>query len=1285
MRERPLLIYALRVSIVLLVIALPSLGRSEAPADKPLLDRDAVIAAAKDVTVESYPNADDVVLDDYTAVRYNADGTSVELSDSYQKILTEKGRRSSQTIRVRFTIPYDKVALLALEVIKPDGRIVPVDIETQSRVMIDAGQMNQNIYNPNDKVLQVGVPGLEVGDILRTFSRSEQVKTIVPNTWSDLQLFEYTSPIRHAVYEVLAPHDLPLRSIVLKDPIPGTVQATTKEIDDGIRYRWEVTEVPRMFTEPNMPAMHQVVQRLVVSTAAEWEEISRWYWQVSEPHLNAVTPEMREKVDEITKGLDTSGQKAEAVFRWVSQQIRYLGITVETEAPGFEPHDVRATFEQRHGVCRDKAALLVSMLRLAGLDAYPVLIYVGPKKDVEVPQSSFNHAIVAVEYDDDTVQLMDPTDESSKDMFPAYLSNRSYLLAKPKGATLRTSPIVPASQNMMHVKTAARLDASGGIAGESVLTFRGINDSSYRGYFARLGPEERQLYFEAALKRMLPGAELLAFELAPTDMLDTSQELVARLRFRADDILVRNSGTAMFEIPTIGGEIGLASLVLGKVGLAERKYPLVTEVACGIDEELELEVDPALGAPAALPMYGSIDNEGVSWKADLAYERGLLKVHGVFAVKVVEFSPEQYRQLKRDLRTIEFESRKMPILKKADGENADADVRLLDRRVTINVQDAHTWSEEHYVKKKVLSYKGKKEHAEAKFSFNSAWENVRVLEARVINGRQVQDVGAAEMNLMDDPWVASAPRYPAGKTLVVSFPGVEEGSIIEYRVMIEKRQRPFFSTLQIFRDFNPLELKQLRIVAPEDLPLRVLRDENGIMVADASGPVPLFSERETRNEGRVERDWIVRAQSALKREEQSPPLYGMTPMLEVTSGNWRQYAKELQKVLAAAAANQPNAKAAAERLVDGVQGTRERVRAVRDFVAVSIRAAGPNLEQMPFSAVSAADQTLAEGYGNITDRAVLLYAMLDALQLHPEFVAVSSAANEAHLREFREQYPDLDTFDRVLVRVAVDDGMVLLNDTDQYARLGTTSLEGRLALMLSGGGTEALSLDRDLQDAVEHNYHLSLKADGSATLRMLRKDYGMRFGGAHKQFEEMSPEERRRYYEELVSAVSQSAQAVGLLTTDFAAYPGIVSYTVAVDRFAVRDGGYLYFELPQTLEGLLGLGGDARVNPLWRGATTRMRINQIIELPPEFAHPVLLPKGGEWLLPDGGGRVAVKVATEPLEGQDGAVSRVTITYDVDLEPAVIGSSNYGDLLRINRELSHEAAKMVLLAGASAGK
>ncbi len=60
--------------------------------------------------------------------------------------------------------------------------------------------------------------------------------------------------------------------------------------------------------------------------------------------------------------------KIKAIFYYVSKNIRYMGLTPEKDRPGFEPHDVKLTFDKKYGVCRDKAALLVAMLRDGGLE-----------------------------------------------------------------------------------------------------------------------------------------------------------------------------------------------------------------------------------------------------------------------------------------------------------------------------------------------------------------------------------------------------------------------------------------------------------------------------------------------------------------------------------------------------------------------------------------------------------------------------------------------------------------------------------------------------------------------------------------------------------------------------------------------------------------------------------------------------------------------------------------------------------------------------------------------------
>ena len=189
-----------------------------------------------------------------------------------------------------------------------------------------------------------------------------------------------------------------------------------------------------------------------------------------------------------------------------------MGLTMEDTSPGYAPHDIDITFANRYGVCRDKAALLVAMLRMAGHDAFPVLIHVGAKHDPDVPQPFFNHAIVAVENRErgdgsgERYILMDPTNENAKDLFPAYESDKSYIVCRPDGDVLRTSPVPTAEHNAVRVSTSATLSKDGSLFMESDIAFDGINDTAYRAALVRKTPDERVKFFERAAKALSSGA-----------------------------------------------------------------------------------------------------------------------------------------------------------------------------------------------------------------------------------------------------------------------------------------------------------------------------------------------------------------------------------------------------------------------------------------------------------------------------------------------------------------------------------------------------------------------------------------------------------------------------------------------------------------------------------------------------------------------------------------------------------------------------------------------------------
>jgi transglutaminase-like putative cysteine protease len=206
---------------------------------------------------------------------------------------------------------------------------------------------------------------------------------------------------------------------------------------------------------------------------------------------------MRRTVNSLTSGAADEMDRIKSVFYYVSKNIRYMGLTPEKDRPGFEPDDVELTYGKKYGVCRDKAALLVSMLREAGLDAYPVLISVGVKRDAEVPDPDFNHAIVSVQLHKGDYVLMDPTDEHTRALLPTSDSFQSYLVCRPEGEGLKASLVQPPSEHLMRVATTGALTVQGSLEARLDLYFDGVNDDQYRNAFAHMKDDDRRRFLRA--------------------------------------------------------------------------------------------------------------------------------------------------------------------------------------------------------------------------------------------------------------------------------------------------------------------------------------------------------------------------------------------------------------------------------------------------------------------------------------------------------------------------------------------------------------------------------------------------------------------------------------------------------------------------------------------------------------------------------------------------------------------------------------------------------------------
>ena len=191
---------------------------------------------------------------------------------------------------------------------------------------------------------------------------------------------------------------------------------------------------------------------------------------------------------------------------------------------------------------------------------------------------------------------------------------------------------------------------------------------------------------------------------------------------------------------------------------------------------------------------------------------------------------------------------------------------------------------------------------------------------------------------------------------------------------------------------------------------------------------------------------------------------------------------------------------------------------------------------------------------------------------------------------------------------------------------------------------------------------------------MTRRYYGTGYNDKNRYFSELPPEERKRYYQELVSAMAQGARPVSDLVTKFDAYPGLEQYTLTIDNYSVVDGDYSYFDLPFSAE-LFHPGSDRRALPLFISRKSAQTLHTEIELPPAFRQVVIAPRSEKLKGPGGCGSARITSACK-----DGKCS---LTHQFEANPAIVSPRDYPALLRIESALGRKSSRVFLLEKSTA--
>ena len=324
-------------------------------------------------------------------VRYNTyyeihtDGTAVVITE----VALSPQNQSAIAQVAQLVRPYQESSsdfeFLEAYTLKQDGRridVAPDRILTQTPPAL----MQAPVFS-DMKVKQAIFPDVSMGDQVVYRTRLSIRKPTFPGNFSSLEVFSRNMVYDSSQVRVKYPMSYPLH-FYAKDMVEG---ASGSEGDFFLR-EWTYS---REEAEPEVPGEAQTLSRtphLIITSFNEWKDVAQAYQSRAEDKA-AVTPEIRKLAEKLTKGIATPHDQASALYRWVSENIRYVAVYLS--AGGYVPHDAESVLRNRYGDCKDHVTLLEALLAAKGIESSPALINLQPA--YELPEaalpSAFNHVI----------------------------------------------------------------------------------------------------------------------------------------------------------------------------------------------------------------------------------------------------------------------------------------------------------------------------------------------------------------------------------------------------------------------------------------------------------------------------------------------------------------------------------------------------------------------------------------------------------------------------------------------------------------------------------------------------------------------------------------------------------------------------------------------------------------------------------------------------------------------------------------------------------------------------
>ena len=432
----------------------------------------------------------------------------------------------------------------------------------------------------------------------------------------------------------------PRYKLINASPQPVRRQAESKEI-----LEWTFKNTSAVLFEPFGSAFF-LLPKIMVSPGAfkyddyegamnSWDDFGRWISSLNKGR-NDVPEPTKQHLKKITSGLTTREEKVKVIYEFLQNKTRYVGI--QLGIGGYQPFQASVVDQTGYGDCKALSNYMVSMLEAVGVKSHYTLIYSDHNPRplyADFPSSQFNHAIVAVPNDQDTLWLECTSQTTPFGYMGRSTSDRKALLITDDGATLVNTIQYTAGQNKQSRTAEVHLDAAGNARASVKTTYAGTQYENNRLVSVLNGQYDEQK------KWLHNNIDVPAFDITSFSFVNRKEKVpsaVVSVEMSLNKYATAN-GKRMFLTPNL---MNRSSYVPEK--LEHRQTPVTRRFTYTDLDTIRYHLPEGI-YPEFIPEPVNISSRFGEYESDFKVEEGVFIYTRRVKMNKGEFKPESYNEL----------------------------------------------------------------------------------------------------------------------------------------------------------------------------------------------------------------------------------------------------------------------------------------------------------------------------------------------------------------------------------------------------------------------------------------------------------------------------------------------------------------------------------------------------------------------------------------------------------------------------------------------------------------